>query len=141
LLLSAHDRGRCEWFFCDGYNDSASLMTCCMVECGIDLAFIKICEIFVGWDLLVSSRHWVSIPISQSHMPQVASTSVHYAAGAMGAMSLRISELCLSFSPHPNISDGNVNLVHHLFCIQIFHINEKGSSWAWIRWRRRREWK
>ena len=66
---------------------------------------------------------------------------VHYAARAMGAMSLRISELCLSFSPHPNISDRNFNLVHHFFRIQIFQINEKGSSWAWIRWRRRREWK
>ena len=43
----------------------------------------------------------------------------------MGAMTLRISELYLSFSPHPNISDGNFNLVHHFFCIQIFHINEK----------------
>ena len=31
----------------------------------------------------------------------------------MGATSLRISELCLPFSPHPNNSDGNVNLVHH----------------------------
>ena len=40
---------------------------------------------------------------------------------------LRISELYLSFSPHPNISDGNFNLVHHFFCIQIFQINEKGS--------------
>ena len=59
--------------------------------------------------------------------------TMHYAARAMGAMTLRISELCLSFSPHPNISDGNVNLVHHFFRIQIFQINEKGSSSAWIR--------
>ena len=66
---------------------------------------------------------------------------MHYAARAMGAMTLRISELCLSFSPHPNISDGNVNLVHHFFRIQIFQINEKGSRWAWIRWRRRKKWK
>ena len=62
---------------------------------------------------------------------------VHYAARVMGAMSLRISELCLSFSPHPNISDRNCNLFHHFFRIQIFQINEKGSSSAWIRWRRR----
>ena len=53
---------------------------------------------------------------------------LHYAARAMGAMTLRISELCLSFSPHPNISDGNVNLVHHFFRIQIFQINGKGPS-------------
>ena len=39
--------------------------------------------------------------------------SLHYAIRAMGATSLRISELCLPFSPHPNNSDGNVNLVHH----------------------------
>ena len=31
--------------------------------------------------------------------------AMHYAARAMGAMTLRISELCFSFSPHPNISD------------------------------------
>ena len=54
--------------------------------------------------------------------------TLHYAARAMGAMTLRISELCLSFSPHPNISDGNVNLVHHFFRIQIFQINGKGPS-------------
>ena len=70
-----------------------------------------------------------------------AKTTLHYAIRAMGAMSLRILELCLPFSPHPNISDGNVNLVHHVFCMQIFQINEKGASWAWSRWRRRRKWK
>ena len=32
-------------------------------------------------------------------------SSLHYAARAMGAMTIRISELCLSFSPHPNIPD------------------------------------
>ena len=52
---------------------------------------------------------------------------MHYAARAMGAMTLRISELCLSFSPHPNISDGNVNLVHLFFRIKIFQINGKLS--------------
>ena len=31
---------------------------------------------------------------------------MHYGIKAMGAMTLRISELYLSFSPHPNISDG-----------------------------------
>ena len=40
-------------------------------------------------------------------------SSMHYGIRAMGAMTLRISDLCLSFSPHPNISDGNFNLVHH----------------------------
>ena len=30
---------------------------------------------------------------------------------AMGAVTLRILELCLSFYPHPNISDGNSNLI------------------------------
>ena len=53
--------------------------------------------------------------------------TLHYGIKAMGAMTLRISELYLSFSPHPNISDGNFNLVHHFFRIQIFQINEKGS--------------
>ena len=67
--------------------------------------------------------------------------AMHYGIKAMGAMTLRISELYLSFSPHPNISDGNFNLVHHFFRIQIFQINEKGSRWAWIRWRRRKKWK
>ena len=41
--------------------------------------------------------------------------AMHYAARAMGAMSLRISELCLSFSPHPNIWDWNFYFVHHFF--------------------------
>ena len=67
--------------------------------------------------------------------------TLHCGIKAMGAMTLRISELYLSFSPHPNISDGNFNLVHHFFRIQIFQINEKGSRWAWIRWRRRKKWK
>ena len=53
--------------------------------------------------------------------------TMHYGIKAMGAMTLRISELYLSFSPHPNISDGNFNLVQHFFRIQIFQINEKGS--------------
>ena len=65
--------------------------------------------------------------------PVIMLMTMHYAARAMGAMTLRISELCLSFFPHPNISDGNVNLVHHFFRTQIFQINEKGSSSAWIR--------
>ena len=46
--------------------------------------------------------------------------SMHYGIRAMGAMSLRILELCLSFSPHPNISDGNFNLVHHFFASKYF---------------------
>ena len=33
-----------------------------------------------------------------------------------------------TFSPHPNISDGNFNLNHHFFCMQIFQIYEKGAS-------------
>ena len=47
----------------------------------------------------------------------------HFWLRAMGAISLRISELCLSFSPHPNISDRNSNLVHHFILVQIFQIN------------------
>ena len=58
---------------------------------------------------------------------KAAREPLHYGIKAMGAMTLRISELYLSFSPHPNISDGNFNLVHHFFRIQIFQINEKGS--------------
>ena len=45
---------------------------------------------------------------------------LHYGIRAMGAMTLRISDLCLSFSPHPNISDGNFNLVHHFFACKYF---------------------
>ena len=44
-------------------------------------------------------RH--NLPNDLSH---VRGTSMHY---GMGAMSLRISELNLSFYPHPNIPDGN----------------------------------
>ena len=51
---------------------------------------------------------------------------MHYATRAMDAMTLRISELCLSFSPHPNVSGGNFNLVHNFFRIQIFQLNVKG---------------
>ena len=39
-------------------------------------------------------------------------------------MTLRILELCLSFSPHPNISNGKFNLVHHFIRVQISQINE-----------------
>ena len=56
-----------------------------------------------------------------------SAATMHYGIRAMGAMSLRISELFLSFSPHPNISDGNFNLVHYFFRMQIFQINEKGA--------------
>ena len=52
---------------------------------------------------------------------------------AVSALSLRISVLCLSFSPDPNISDGNFNIDHHFFRLQIFQINEKGASCPWSR--------
>ena len=84
------------------------------------------------------SLHYITMLFSRtvSHIPRMCFSEIHVkinitmhsAARAMGAMTLRISELCLSFSPHPNISDGNVNLVHHFFCIQIFQINGKGPS-------------
>lgn len=45
---------------------------------------------------------------------------LHYGIRAMRARTLRISDLCLSFSPHPNISDGNFNLVHHFFACKYF---------------------
>ena len=97
------------------------------------------------WSICLSILNWKNIClityILTSQILHSPKLTLHYAARAMGAMTLRISELCLSFSPHPNIADGNFNLVHHFFRIQIFQINEKGSSWAWIRWRRRREWK
>ena len=41
-----------------------------------------------------------------------AQLTMHYGIRAMEAMSIRISELCLSFSPHANISDG-FNLDNH----------------------------
>ena len=54
--------------------------------------------------------------------------ALHYGIRAMGAMTLRIWELCLSFPTHPNISDGNFNLATHFFCMQIFQTDEKGVS-------------
>ena len=39
--------------------------------------------------------------------------ALHYGLRAMGTLRLRVSELCLSFSPHLNIPDGNFNLVNH----------------------------
>ena len=60
--------------------------------------------------------------------------TMHYAIRAMGAMTLRISKLCLSFSPPPIIPDGNFNLVHHFICVQIFQINKKGTTWIGTRW-------
>ena len=53
----------------------------------------------------------ISIYISIS---DILPLTMHYAIREMGAMLLRISELCLSFSPDPNISDG-FNIVHHFF--------------------------
>ena len=88
------------------------------------------------WSLIVTGCVYqtVVIPSSSSGVQQKLTglekalcPSLHYGIKAMGAMTLRISELYLSFSPHPNISDGNFNLVHHFFRIQIFQINEKGS--------------
>ena len=89
--------------------------------------------------LFTSMCHLVFLQLSMLVCARVI--TLHYGKKAMGAMTFRISELYLSFSPHPNISDGNFNLVHHFFRIQIFQINEKGSRWAWIRWRRRKKWK
>ena len=42
---------------------------------------------------------------------------------ANGEEALGISELCLSFYSHPNISDGNFILVPHFNCTQIFQID------------------
>ena len=97
---------------------------------------ILVTSVLWGWTASLSPAGWrncnLGTCVLQSQPPcstNVASyVTLHYAARAMGAMTLRISELCLSFSPHPNISDGNVNLVHHFFCIQIFQINGKGPS-------------
>ena len=44
----------------------------------------------------------------------------HYVLRPTGAVALTISELCLSFSPHPNILDGNFNLVPNFIGIKIF---------------------
>ena len=51
---------------------------------------------------------------------QLGLKPMHYGIRAMGAMTLRNLELCPSFSPHPNISDGNFNLVHHFFACKYF---------------------
>ena len=45
----------------------------------------------------------------------------------MGAMSLGISELCLSFSPYPNFSDGNFYLIHHFCACKYSRQMKKGS--------------
>ena len=62
--------------------------------------------------------------------------SLHYGLRAMGAMSLRISELSLPFSPHPNISDGNVILVHQSGSIKMlksFWVNVRSVSFkCWM---------
>ena len=73
--------------------------------------------------LLASEKNLALCP---QHMREMTYYfSMHYAIRAMGAMSLRISELCLSFSPHPNISDWNFNHVHHFVRMQIFQISAK----------------
>ena len=66
-----------------------------------------------------SEKTCILNPMTPSHMLN----TMHYGIRAMGAMSFRISELCLSFSPHPNISDGNFNLDHHFFRMQIFQLS------------------
>ena len=50
----------------------------------------------------------------------------HYGIRAMGAMTLRNFELCPSFSPHPNISDGNFNLDHHFSARKYSRYMKKG---------------
>ena len=44
----------------------------------------------------------------------------------MGARTLRNLELCPSFSPHPNISDGTFNLDHHFFACKYSRYMKKG---------------
>ena len=45
-----------------------------------------------------------------------------------GEEALGISERCLSFYSHPNISDEKSSLVPHFMCVQIFHIYLWGQS-------------
>ena len=69
----------------------------------------------------VSKWFWHSLSI-----PSITLCNVkHYGLRAMEQQAFGILELCLSFSPHANISDENFNLVHHFICVQIFQINEE----------------
>ena len=75
---------------------------------------------------LLSSEH---IALAQEFVSSVVERRVytlcnvlypmHFALRSMGAVAKRILELCLSFSPHPNISDGNFKLVPHCICIDL----------------------
>ena len=51
---------------------------------------------------------------------------------ANGEEALEISELCLSFYSHPNISDGNFILVPHFNCTQIFQIDLSRPKWTYF---------
>ena len=54
-------------------------------------------------------------PWPVGHSCAIPASPMHYGIRAVGAMSLRITELCLLFSPHSYISDGYFNLDQHFF--------------------------
>ena len=64
-----------------------------------------------------SSIFWINRNPIKNNIRDRGSTALYTAlwnkSNAMGAMTLRNLELCPSFSPDPNISDGNFNLDHH----------------------------
>ena len=69
-------------------------------------------------------RH--NLPNDFSHL---RGTSMHYGIRAMAAMSLRISELCLSFSPHPNIPEIST------LSIILFAVFRNWDDWMfWCSW-------
>ena len=74
--------------------------------------------------IFCSDAHY-PVPMSTVLTVWIVST-VHYAARAMGATSLKISYLCLLCSPHPNIPDGKFNLVHHFFACKYSRQMKKG---------------
>ena len=108
----------------------------CPLNICFHCCFIAYWNMYRGWVIFMANIWSTSSPkiyafqdIGEKHsIMRLVGSTLHYAARAMGAMTLRISKLCLSFSPHPNIPDGNFNLVHHFICVQIFQINKKGTT-------------
>ena len=64
------------------------------------------------------------------------STHIDQQQKAEGCNTLEPAQLsaCTTYIAHPNIPDGNFNLVHHFICDQIFQINKKGTTWIGTRW-------
>ena len=73
-------------------------------------------------------KSWPIHPCTEATDSFYLTIALHYGIRAMRAMTLRISDLCLSFFPHPNNSDGNFNLVSHFIGIEILQIDLLGPK-------------